>query len=296
MRVGFIGLGHMGRGMALSLIRCGHDVAVYNRTRSKAEALTADGAIVAETVADACGGEVVVTMLADDRALEAVAFGPNGIVSSLKKGTVHVSSSTISVDLSRRLEREHAAAGQAFVSAPVLGRPDRAAEGQLFVVAGGEPDSIEQMQPLFDAIGQRTIVVAAQPHKANIAKLSVNFLIATVFEALGEAIALVDRGGLDRHQYLDLLTSTLFGAPIYKTYGPLVAADEPPPVGFAAPLGFKDIRLALEAAEELRVSMPFRRVLRDRFTELLASGGEKQDWSAVGRMALRDSGGHPAGT
>jgi 3-hydroxyisobutyrate dehydrogenase-like beta-hydroxyacid dehydrogenase len=293
MRVGFIGLGHMGRGMALSLIRSGHDVVVYNRTRSKAEALEAEGATVAATVADACGGEAVITMLADDRALEGVAFGQSGIVSSMNSGAVHVSSSTISVELSRRLEHEHAKAGQSYVAAPVLGRPDRAADGQLFIVGAGEEDSLAQVQPLFDAMGQRTIVVGSKPHKANIAKLSINFLIATVIEALGEAIALVDRGGLDKHQYLDLLTSTLFAAPIYKTYGALVAADEPPPVGFAAPLGLKDIRLALEAAAALRVPMPFASVLQDRFVELLACGGEDQDWSAVGRMAMRDSGEPP---
>lgn len=290
MRVGFIGLGQMGRGMALTLLNAGLEVTLYNRTRAKAEALAGNGATVAGTVAEACGGNVVITMLADDPAVESVAFGPDGILANLAPGAIHVSSSTISVDLSQRLEGEHAKVGQRYVSAPVLGRPDRAAEGQLFVVAAGAQDAIEQLQPLFDVIGQGTIVVGDEPHKANLAKLGINFLIATVFEALGEAIALVDRGGVDKHQFLDLLTSTLFGAPIYKTYGALVAADEEPPVGFAAPLGFKDIRLALAASEKLRVPMPFAGVLRDRFIELLATGGEDQDWSAVGRMAFRDAG------
>ena len=290
MRVGFIGLGHMGRGMALSLMKAGHQLIAYNRTRSKAQALAAEGASVAANVAEACAGDVVFTMLADDAALEAVTFGPGGIIESLGKGAIHISSSTISVGLSGRLASEHSKAGQQFVSAPVLGRPDRAAEGELFVIAAGSRAAVDKAQPLFEAIGQRTIRVSSDPAGANLVKLSINFLIATVFEALGEAIALVDRGGLDKHQFLDLLTSTLFSAPIYKTYGALVAADEPPPVGFAAPLGFKDIRLALAAAEELRVPMPFANVLRDRFVELLASGGDDQDWSAVGRMALRDAG------
>lgn len=288
MQIGFIGLGQMGRGMALSLIKAGHDVTVYNRTSSKTEALADHGAKVASSVADACGGEIVFTMLADDSAVEAVAFGPDNILSALKTSAIHVSSSTISVDLSQWLANEHAKAGQRFVSAPVLGRPDRAVQGQLFVVAAGDGNAIRETLPLFEAIGQRTIVVGSEPANANLAKLSINFLIATVFEALGEAIALVDRGGLDKHQFLDLLTSTLFGAPIYKTYGALVAADEEPPVGFAAPLGFKDIRLALAASEKLNVQMPFASVLRDRFVELLATGGEQQDWSAVGRMAFRD--------
>lgn len=290
MQIGFIGLGHMGRGMALSLLKAGHDVVVYNRTRSKAEALAAAGAIVADDVAAACRGEAVITMLSNDEALEEVTFGNRGILASLDRNAIHISSSTISVDLSERLAAAHSGRGQRYIAAPVLGRPDRAAEGQLYVVAAGSADAIAEVQPLFDAIGRGTIVVGHEAANATLAKLSINFLIATVFESLGEAIALIDRGGLDKKQFLDLLTTTLFGAPIYKTYGPLVAADEPPPVGFAAPLGLKDIRLALAASEKLRVRMPFAEVLRDRFLELLAMGGEEQDWSAVGRIAFRDAG------
>lgn len=290
MQIGLIGLGHMGRGMALSLLKAGHEIVVYNRTRSKAEALAASGAKVADDVAGACNGAVVITMLSTDEAVEGVTFGDRGILASLRQNALHISSSTISVDLSERLATEHSARGQRYVAAPVLGRPDRAAEGQLFVVAAGRADAIAQAEPIFAAIGQGTMVVGNEAPKASLAKLSINFLIATVIESLGEAIALVDRGGLDKHQFLDLLTTTLFGAPIYKTYGALIAADEPPPVGFAAPLGFKDIRLALAASEKLRVPMPFAGVLRDQFVELLATGGEEQDWSAVGRMAFRDAG------
>ena len=292
MRVGFIGIGHMGRGMALSLARAGHEVTAYNRTRGAAEALSADDVRVAASVADACCGDAVFTMLSNDEAVESVAFGPSGILASLARGAIHISSSTISVDLSERLAAEHARAGQRYVSAPVLGRPDKAAAGELFVVAAGEQGTLNEAKPLFDAIGQRTIEFGERASTANLVKLSANFLIATVFEALGEAIALVDRAGVDRQDYVDFLTSTLFGAPIYKTYGPLVAAKDMPPVGFAAPLGFKDIRLALAAAEKLRVPMPFASVLHDRFVELLANGGENMDWSAVGRMA-RHSAGEP---
>jgi 3-hydroxyisobutyrate dehydrogenase-like beta-hydroxyacid dehydrogenase len=290
MRVGFIGIGHMGRGMALSLIRAGHQVTVYNRTRAAAEALAGNGAEVVDTIADACRGEAVFTMLSNDQAVEAVAFGPGGILDGLPAGGTHVSSSTISVDLSERLEKAHRSKGQRYVSAPVLGRPDRAEAGELFVVAAGARNAIDHCRPLFDAVGQRTIEFGDQASTANLVKLSVNFLIATVFESLGEAIALIDRAGLDRDHYVDFLTSTLFGAPIYKTYGALVAAEDLPPVGFAAPLGFKDIRFALAAADKLRVPMPFASVLHDRFVELLAHGGEQMDWSAVGRMARLDAG------
>lgn len=289
MRVGFIGLGHMGSGMAARLIKAGHDVTVYNRTRARAEPLAAQGANIADTVADACRGEAVFTMLANDEAAQSVVFGEAGILSSLGKGAIHISSSTISVDLSERLEAAHSGAGQRFVAAPVLGRPNIAAQGQLFVIAAGESGALASAGPLLDAVGQRTIEFGDKASSANLVKLSANFLFATVFESLGEAIALVDRAGLDKRHYVDFLTSTMFGAPAYKVYGELVAADSEPPVGFAAPLGFKDIRLAIAAAEKLSVAMPFASVLHDRFVELLANGGDNMDWSAVGRMALRES-------
>lgn len=290
MRIGFVGLGHMGRGMVESLLKAGHEVSVYNRTRSKAEALAAKGARVADTIADACAGEAVFTMLANDEAVESVALTKGGVIDSLATGSIHISSSTISVDLADKLASAHHQAGQDYISAPVLGRPDRAAAGELFILAAGSPDALAKAAPLFEAIGRRTIVFGDKPSDAALVKLSANFLIATVFEALGEAIALIHRAGLDKQEYVDFLTSTLFGAPVYKTYGALVAADDPPPVGFAAPLGFKDIRLAIAAADKLRVAMPFASVLHDRFVELLANDGEEMDWSAVGRMARRDAG------
>ena len=288
MRVGFIGLGHMGSGMAQSLIRAGHEVIAYNRTRARAEAL--EGASVAATVAEACRAGAVFTMLANDEAAEAVALGKGGIVESLPRGAIHISSSTISVALSERLAAAHAQAGQRYVVATVLGRPDRAAEAKLFVIGAGEPAALNEVKPLLDAIGQGTTEFGDRPSNANLVKLSANFLFATVFESLGEAVALIARGGIDKQHYVDFLTSTMFGSPAYKVYGGLVAADEEPPVGFAAPLGFKDIRLALAAADELKVPMPFASVLHDRFVELIATSGENHDWSAVGRMALRDSG------
>ena len=290
MKVGFIGLGQMGSAMATNLIKAGHDVTVYNRSRDKAEALAAEGAKVAATVAEACGGEAVFTMLAHDDALSAVVHGDGGVLASLGKGAVHISASTISVAMSERLTREHAAAGQHFVAAPVFGRPEAAAAAKLFVAAAGAPDAIQTVTPLFDAIGQRTFVLGEEPKAANLVKLSGNFLIASVIESLGEAMALVEKGGVDRHAYLDLLTSTLFNAPVYKTYGGLIADRKFQPAGFAAPLGQKDIRLALAAGEALNVPLPLASLLRDRFLNLLAHGGEELDWSAIGALAAKDAG------
>lgn len=290
MRIGFIGLGHMGRGMAASLIRAGHKVTVYNRSPGKSADLEAAGATVAATVAEACAGDAVMTMLANDEAVEAIALGLDGIIDSLAQGATHVSSSTISVELSNRLTLAHAAAGQRYVAATVLGRPDVAAQGKLVVVAGGPDDWVTQVAPLLDAIGRVTVRFGEPPSNANIVKLSANFLFASVMESLGEAVALIAKGGIDKRAYVDFLTSTVFDAPAYKVYGELAVSDEKAPVGFAAPLGFKDIRLAMAAGEKLSVPMPLLSLLHDRFVELMASGGETMDWSAIGKLAQRDAG------
>ena len=291
MRIGFIGLGNMGSAMAANLIKAGHDVTVYNRSRTKVDALTAEGARPANSVADACRGEVVITMLANDDAVAGVTFGDGGVVASLGPGGTHCSASTISVSLSERLTAAHAVAGQRFVAAPVFGRPEAAQAAKLFVVAAGEPATLQAISPAFDAVGQRTFVVSEEPKTANLVKLSGNFLITSVIESLGEAMALVGKAGVDKHQYLDILTSTLFGAPIYKTYGDLIAGEQFEPAGFAASLGQKDIRLVLTAADELQVPMPLASLIRDRFLTLLARGGADLDWSAIGALAAWEAGG-----
>lgn len=276
--------------MAANLLKAGHDVTVYNRTRTKVDALVARGAKAAASVSDACRGDAVITMLPDDDAVERVVFRDGGIIGSLPAGAIHISSSTISVALSERLEAAHAKAEQLFVAAPVIGRPDVAAAGQLFVIAAGAPDAVKAAASLCDAIGQKTFVVSATPKDGNLVKLSCNFLIASVIESVGEAMALIGKAGVDRSQYLDILTSTLFDARVYKTYGGLIAEGKFEPAGFAAPLGQKDIRLTLAAAEDLRVPMPLASLLRDRFLTLLAHGGDKLDWSAIGQLAAKDAG------
>ncbi len=290
MKVGMIGLGRMGAGMAVNLLKAGHEVTVYNRTPEKTTALAAEGASIAGTVVEACRGDAVITMLANDEAVESVVFGEHGLLTGLASGALHISSSTIGVAMVEKLAAVHATLGQAFVSAPVFGRPNVAAAGQLFVIAAGEPSAVAAATPLFDAIGQKTFVVSETPQTANLIKLSGNFLIASVFESLGEAMALVGKAGIDRRQYLEILTSTLFGAPVYVNYGGLVADGNFEPAGFVAPLGYKDIRLALAAADELRVPMPLANLLRDRYLTLLAHGGDHLDWSAIGALASKDAG------
>jgi len=290
MKVGFFGLGQMGSGMAANLLKARHRVSIYNRTAGKTANLVQLGAQAPAEISTVCESDAVITMLANDEAVESMVFGNPGILRSLPKNAVHVSCSTISVALSKRLAAAHEAAGQHFLSAPVFGRPDAAAAGKLFIVVGGAADVVNSCMPLFEAIGQKTFVMSERPEGANLVKLSGNFLIASVIEALGEAIALIGKGGVDRHQYLEMLTSTIFNAPVYKTYGSLIVGGKFEPPGFAALLGQKDIHLALAAADTLRVPMPLASLIRDRFLTLLALGGETLDWSAIGQLAARDAG------
>lgn len=290
MDVGLIGLGRMGTGVAKSLLRAGHRVAVYNRTRERADALRKDGAAVASSVAEACRGDAVLTMLADDAAVEAVVFAENGVLKSLPRGRVHISLSTISVALSDRLAAEHSRVGQEFIAAPVFGRPEAAEAAKLAVVAAGPKLAVERCKPLWEAIGQKLLVIGEEQSKANVVKLTGNFLIATVMESLAEAFAFARKSGVDATALLDFLTGTLFNAPIYKTYGALIVEGKHDEVGFALPLGLKDIRLVTQAADARAVPMPIASVLHDRFVTALARGYEQMDWSVIGQVAAEDAG------
>ncbi|MFL5259133.1 MAG: NAD(P)-dependent oxidoreductase [Hyphomicrobiales bacterium] len=290
MRIGLIGLGQMGSGMAKALLKAGHDVTVWNRSPGKTNEIRASGGEVASDPAGAAQGEAVITMLADDAAVEAVVFGDQGVLASLPRQGIHISMSTIGAQLSARLAQAHGEHGQEYVSAPVFGRPEAAAAAKLFVVAAGKPVAIDRCRPAFDAIGQRTFVVSEDPVAANVIKLSGNFLIATVIEALGETIALMRKANIDPERYLEVITNTLFAAPVYKTYGGLIAGEKYKPAGFKAPLGLKDVRLVLAAAEHNRVPMAIASLVRDRLIALIAQEGEDIDWSAIAKLAARDAG------
>lgn len=288
-QVGFIGLGNMGQPMARNIRKAGFDVVAWNRTRERAEALAADGVRVAAAVADAAAVDVAITMVADDHALESIVFDGQ-LIDRLPKGAVHMSMSTISVALAERLSQAHAQVGQQFVSAPVFGRPDAAAAAKLFVVAAGAGAALDRCQPLFDAMGQRTFRMGETPSAANVVKLSGNFLIASMIESLAEAIALIRKSGIDAHEYVELLTSTLFAAPVYKTYGGLIADQKYRPAGFRMPLGLKDVSLAMDAARAAVVPMPIASVVRDHMMAALAQGYEEADWSALGEIAAKNAG------
>ena len=287
MKIGFIGLGNMGAAIAPNLVTAGHAVTVWNRSPEKAEPLLAKGAIRAATPAEASAGDAVFTMLSDDTAVEGVS---ETILASLPTGGVHISLSTISVALADRLTEAHAARGQHFVSAPVFGRPPVAAEGKLFIAAAGSAEAIAKAMPLLEIIGQKVQVFGEKPSAANLVKLAGNFLIVNVTEALGEAMALVAKGGVEKADLLEFLTSTLFGAPIYKNYGALIVSEKFEPAGFAAVLAAKDMRLAAEAADALGVFMPLNDLLRARLGRLVEGGEGHLDLTALSLLATRDAG------
>jgi 3-hydroxyisobutyrate dehydrogenase-like beta-hydroxyacid dehydrogenase len=290
MDVGFIGLGNMGAAIARNLLAAGHHVIAYNRTRSKAEALAGQGAQVAASIAEACQAEILVTMLADDHAVEAVVFGEGGVGPSLSAGRIHVSMSTISVELSKRLERIHRDKGQRFIAAPVFGRPEAAEAAKLFVVTAGPAEAVEKSRPLFDAIGQQIFVIGETPSDANLVKLAGNFLIAATIESLGEAVALTRKAGIDPHRFVEILTGTLFSAPVHKSYGAIIADEAYEPAGFKMVLGLKDVRLALAAAESLNVPLPIASLLRDHLLTGLAQGRADSDWAALAKISAENAG------
>jgi 3-hydroxyisobutyrate dehydrogenase-like beta-hydroxyacid dehydrogenase len=290
MDIGFIGLGGMGRAMARNLLKAGHRVSAYNRTSARAEELKAEGASVATTPAAAARSGIVITMVADDAALETVTNGNDGILAGLPAGGIHLSMSTIGAATAEAMARAHEAQGRIFVSAPVFGRPAAAAEAKLFIVASGDSAAIEKARPALEAMSQRIFTIGDRPEQATLVKLLGNFLITCVIESLGEVVAVGGKAGIAAEQLIEVYTSTLFSAPVYKVYGGLIAEDSYSPPGFTLPLGLKDNRLVLQAAEKLAAPMPFASVVRDRLLAAIAAGWSDLDWASFARIAAREAG------
>jgi 3-hydroxyisobutyrate dehydrogenase-like beta-hydroxyacid dehydrogenase len=289
MDVGFIGLGHMGRAIAANLLRSGHRLIVWNRSPEAARTLQAQGAQLASGAAETAQTQVLMSMLADDAAhREVVEQGQ--LFEHAARDLIFVNLATISVDLCRVLAQRAAQHGLEYVAAPVFGRPEVAAAAKLNIVAGGSKAALERLQPLFAAIAQRVWPVGSEPERANAVKLAGNFMIASALETMGEAAALAQAHGVATGDFLEILNSTLFAAPVYQNYGRLIAEKRYEPAGFTLTLGFKDVRLALEAADTAQVPMPFAGILRDHFLEALATGRPERDWSAIAELALRHAG------
>jgi len=291
MKVAFIGLGNMGSAMARNLLRAGHDLAVYNRTRRAADPLEKDGARVAGSAREAAvGAEVLVTMLADDAAVEAVIFGDRGAIEGLARGAVHASMSTISHALSRRLAAEHGTRGQLYVAAPVFGRPEAAAAAKLTIVAAGPADAIERCRPLFDAMSQAVEVLGDDPPKANIVKIGGNFLLASAIETLGEAFALVRKHGIDPARFLGIVNGRLVRSPVYENYGTIIAQERFQPPGFKLRHGLKDTRLALAAGDEVDAPLPIAGLLHDHYLSAMAWGWADIDWAGLAKVSAVEAG------
>ncbi|MDE2280529.1 MAG: NAD(P)-dependent oxidoreductase [Xanthomonadaceae bacterium] len=286
MKVGFLGLGAMGAAMATNLLKAGHDVTVWNRSAAATQPLAALGAAVASTPAAAAHGDAVLSMLANDEAVRGVILD-GGVLAALSPGAVHVNHATVSVKLAGELAQAHAARGVGYVAAPVFGRPDVAAAGRLNILAAGEAWAIERVRPLLEAMGSRVWPLGEAPERANVAKIAGNFMLASAIESMAEASALVRAHGIGAADFLEVMTSTLFAAPAYQGYAKLIAGQRFKPAGFALPLGYKDVRLALEAGEAARVPLPFAGVLRDSLLEALAAGDEDVDWSVLSQVAAR---------
>lgn len=290
MQVGFIGLGNMGAAIAGNLLRAGHELLVWNRTAEKARSLVEAGAVPAPSPKAAAGRRIVFTMLADDAALHEVLQGENGLLAGLPPGGLHISLSTIAVSTADAMAKMHAAHGQRLLCAPVFGRPDTASAAKLMIVASGDPSDLESAQPLLGAVSRRVFYVGEKHSAASLVKLCGNFMILSSIEAMGEAMALADKGGIPKAQLVEILAGALFDSPVYRNYGSILAEERFNPAGFAATLGLKDMRLVGQASDALRVPMPLLSVLRNHLLQTIAQQGEDIDWSAIGRTIARNAG------
>jgi 3-hydroxyisobutyrate dehydrogenase-like beta-hydroxyacid dehydrogenase len=291
MQVGFIGLGRMGQAMARRLIEAGHDLSVYNRSAEKLRELTANSARPAADIATAAQyGDAVFTMLADDAALEDVAYQSGGLLQSLPSGHIHICCGTHGVTVIRKLAAAHMQAGQILVVAPMLGRPDLVASGQAGMVASGPAEALERCRPLFEAIARRTFVAGSEPEAATSIKIANNFVLGCAIEAMGEGFSLVRKFGVEPQVFYDVMTDGLFASSAYKVYGKIIVDEDYSKVGQMAVLGLKDANLALAAGEAVSVPLPSGNVWRDRLVGAVAHGDGDKDWAVMALEQARASG------
>ena len=287
-RVGVVGLGHMGHAFAVNLLQDGYQVLACDRDAERARALS--GARAVAELADLASCDVVLTSLPDDDALAAVALGAGGLVAALAPGAVHISMSTVSPGISRRVAEAHARRKQDYVAAPVLGNPDFARGRNLFVLAAGSRAALEKVRPLLQRLGQHLFVIGEDPGLANLMKLGANTLIATTLECMGEVLALLQKGGIGGRLAFDVLTNSLFDSRVHKSYGGKIIEGRFSPAGMAVPLATKDLRLALAEAEHTAVPMPAASLVHDRLVAMAARGWGDLDWSALGLLAEAEAG------
>lgn len=291
MKVGFIGMGRMGQGMARRVLDAGNDLVVYNRTPSKAEDLRAAGATVVDSIAAVTQDrDAVITMVTDDAAIEAIALGEGGLITALPDGGIHLAMGTHSVAMTRAIAASHSEANQVFVAAPVLGRPDRAAAGELGIMPAGPADAVARLQPLLEVMGRRIFPAGDQPEAAAAIKIAHNFILGCAIEVMGEGMSLVRKYGVEPLVLHQVLTEGIFGSPAYQIYGDIIVNEAYDNVGFTTLIGLKDANLALAAAEAVQVPLPSVNVWRDRLLGAIAHGDGERDWAVVAREQARASG------
>ncbi len=291
MHIGFIGLGPMGDPMATRLLEAGHPLSVFNRTASRAETLVAAGARLAATPADAARqSDIVFTMLANDAAAEQLVLGADGLAAGLGEGGVHVSCSTISPHLSTRFDHAHRERGQLYAAATVLGRPPAARAGELFIVQAGSAGARGRIAQPLGQLGQRIFDVGDDPARANLVKLSLNFMIFSTIEQMSEMFALNEKSGISPTTLLEIFTGSFFNAPVHRNYGKLIVERSFDPPGGTVPLAAKDTSLLLAAAEAMSVPLPMASLLRDRFLAMIAHGEGGLDFAALSQRARDDAG------
>lgn len=289
MDVGFIGLGAMGMGMVKSLLRAGHNVHVWSRRDDPAQELAKLGATIVASATDTFCGDVFISMLSNDDALRSVLM-ESDVIPVTGSDTVHINMATVSVGYAKELADQHDERGVKYLSAPVFGRENVAEAGELNIMVSGDQKLIERMQPVFDALGKKTFNVGSQPNAANAVKIAGNMMVANAIESLSEGIALALSYGVEPSEFTNLITSTIFNAPVYKVYGDIIANERYEPAGFTMSLGLKDVRLALAAGDQNNVPLPLSSVVRDAMLEAMANGGENKDWASLGEVARRRAG------
>jgi len=288
MKIGFIGLGRMGHHVAANLLKAGHQVTVWNRSQSPVQALVEKGAVAATSPEDAVKGDAVFSMLSNDQVMREIGLaGP--LLEKAAKGLIHVNLATISVEFAKELAAAHRRAGLSYISAPVFGRPEMAEAAALVLVAGGDAGALKTMQPVLDKIGARTVPLD-EAWQANLFKICGNFMIASELEAIGEAFALLRKGGVDPALFHDVMAGRLFTGAVFKAYGAMILNRQYEPAGFALTLGLKDVNLARSAAQGLGVEMPTAELLKAQYDQAMAWGWQDKDWAAIGEVSAKKAG------
>lgn len=291
MKVGFTGLGRMGQGMAGRILHAGHELRVYHPQGKNLKKLEESGAQVAETIEDlASERDVIISMLPHDAALDSVVNGDGGLLESMADGVIHMAMGTHGVNQIRQVNRAHLDLGQVFIAAPVLGRPDLAATGQLSIVPAGPPDAVKNMRPLFEAMGKQIFEAGEDPKTSTAVKIANNFMIGCAIEMMGEAFSLVRKLGVSPQLFFEVMTKGLFDAPTFNVYGSMIAEERWDSYGATAVIGLKDAELVIEAAESAGMSMPSVHVWRDHLAKAIERGEGSLDWAVMAREHARECG------